>query len=137
MTGWFIFDVGLDINRINNQKPEDIEDFISINIVENQLSEKLFRVRSAANSLVVLGLMGTVIGMILAFQNVSEDSVSSVESLKPLVGFLLSGIGTALYTTLVGAIFSFWLERNIIILNRSGVDLVNAHLSNGNGLPTS
>jgi hypothetical protein len=69
-------------------------------------------VRQVANSLVLLGLIGTVIGFIIALSGVNPDAVSDVKAISPMVSTLLSGMSVALYTTLAGAALNLWLMVN-------------------------
>jgi biopolymer transport protein ExbB/TolQ len=66
-------------------------------------------VKYIANMLVLLGLIGTVLGFIIALSGVSAESAGDVDAIQPMVGALLSGMATALYTTLTGAVLSMWL----------------------------
>ena len=69
-----------------------------------QLSSQITIVRHMANSLVFLGLVGTVIGFIVALFGVDSKSVSSASTAGPMVTKLILGMSIALYTTLVGAV---------------------------------
>jgi hypothetical protein len=74
-------------------------------------------IRHIANSLVLLGLIGTVVGFIIALSGVDPDTVSDVSAISPMVSTLLSGMAVALYTTLVGAALSLWLTVNHHLLS--------------------
>lgn len=63
-----------------------------------------------ANALVNIGLIGTVVGFIIALSGVIPDAANDIEQLKPMLVTLLKGAGIALYTTLVGAIGSLYLK---------------------------
>ena len=69
-----------------------------------QLSSQITIVRHMANSLVFLGLVGTVIGFIVALFGVDSKSVSGALAAGPMITKLILGISIALYTTLVGAV---------------------------------
>ncbi len=62
-----------------------------------------------ANTLVMLGLIGTIVGFIIAFSGVDPESAARIESVGPMVSALISGAGVAMYTTLVGAVGHVWL----------------------------
>lgn len=66
-------------------------------------------VRYLANSLVVLGLIGTVIGFTIALSGVDPDIATDPSTVSPMVANLIEGLSVALYTTLVGAVLSLWL----------------------------
>jgi len=81
-------------------------------------------VRTFANSLVLLGLIGTVLGFIIALSGVDPEAASNVSAVSPMVSRLLSGMSVALYTTLVGAVLNLWLVVNFHLLSAGTVVLV-------------
>lgn len=62
--------------------------------------------------LVELGLIGTVVGFVIAMQGVSATGAADVTGIGPMVTALLSGMGTALFTTLVGSVAALWIKVN-------------------------
>lgn len=62
-----------------------------------------------ANSLVLLGLIGTVVGFVIAFSGVNPEGAAEIESIGPMVSALIAGMGVAMHTTLIGAIGYVWL----------------------------
>lgn len=74
-------------------------------------------IRQIANSLVMLGLIGTVIGFIIALSGVDPAAAGDINAISGMVSTLISGIGVALYTTLAGSVFSLWLTVNYNILH--------------------
>ncbi len=88
------------------------------------LSHRISVVRHTANSLVLLGLIGTVIGFIIALSGIDPQKASEFESISPMVSTLIQGMSTALYTTLVGAVFSLWLMINYHMLATGTVRLI-------------
>ncbi len=95
------------------------------------LSHRVAVVRHIANSLVLLGLIGTVIGFIIALSGVDPQKASEFESISPMVSTLIQGMSTALYTTLVGAVLSLWLMTNYQILVTGTVRLITTLQENG------
>ncbi len=91
-----------------------------------KLSQSISPVRQTANSLVLLGLIGTVIGFIIALSGVDPESASDVSAVGPMISTLISGMSTALYTTLVGSILNVWLMVNYQILAGGMVKLITA-----------
>lgn len=81
-------------------------------------------VRYFANSLVLLGLIGTVVGFVIALSGVDAQSASDVKAISPMVSRLLSGMSVALYTTLVGAALNLWLTVNYHILHGAAATLL-------------
>jgi len=90
------------------------------------LSQRISIVRQTANSLVLLGLIGTVIGFIIALSGVDPDQASDVKAITPMVSTLIQGMSTALYTTLVGAVLNVWLMVNYHLLAGGTVKLISA-----------
>jgi biopolymer transport protein ExbB/TolQ len=72
---------------------------------------------------VFLGLIGTVIGFIIALSGVNAEAAADVSSIGPMVTTLISGMSIALYTTLVGAILNIWLMINYRLLEGGTVTL--------------
>ncbi|MDX1432776.1 MAG: MotA/TolQ/ExbB proton channel family protein [Gammaproteobacteria bacterium] len=83
-------------------------------------------VRHIANSLVLLGLIGTVLGFIIALSGVDPERASDVNAITPMVSTLIQGMSTALYTTLVGAVLNVWLMANHQVLAGGTVKLMTA-----------
>jgi len=77
-----------------------------------RLAHRIAYVRGIAGGLVLLGLIGTVIGFIIALSGVDPAGVSDVKSVAPMVSTLIAGMSTALYTTLVGSVLNIWLTIN-------------------------
>lgn len=67
------------------------------------------QVNEIADALVFLGLIGTVIGMILAVAQIDPNMAGDASAAGEMAGHLLHGIGIALYTTLVGSVYAIWL----------------------------
>ncbi len=77
-----------------------------------KLAQRVAVVRHVAGSLVILGLIGTVTGFIIALSGVQPDQASDVKAITPMISTLISGMSTALYTTLVGSVLNVWLMIN-------------------------
>ena len=89
-----------------------------------KLSQRAGIIRHVAGSLVLLGLIGTVIGFIIALSGVDPEQASDVSSVTPMVSTLIEGMSTALYTTLVGAVLNIWLLINYHLLAGGTVKLI-------------
>ena len=96
-----------------------------------RLADWIAAIRHFANSLVLLGLIGTVIGFIIALSGVDPDAVSDVKSISPMVSQLLSGMAVALYTTLAGATLNLWLMVNHRLLAGATARLVASLVERG------
>ncbi len=99
---------------------------ISANLLRIKMSNHIAVVRHIANTLVFLGLVGTVIGFIVALSGVNPELSATVENVAPMVSTLIKGMSIALYTTLIGAVLHVWLMVNHRILVTGTVHLFNA-----------
>ena len=75
-------------------------------------------VKKIAGFLVLLGLIGTVFGVIYAFTGFDISNIVSVESLGPASATMIKGMKIAFYTTLVGSVLNLWLTVCYHILER-------------------
>jgi len=89
-----------------------------------KLTNNIVVVRHIANALVFLGLIGTVIGFILALSGVDPETASNAENVAAMVATLIGGMSVALYTTLIGAVLYIWLTVAYRILVTGTVDLI-------------
>jgi len=89
-----------------------------------RLSHRISVVRHFANSLVLLGLIGTVVGFIIALSGIDPQKAADFGSISPMVSTLIRGMSTALYTTLVGAVLNLWLSVNYRFLATGTVKLI-------------
>ena len=75
-----------------------------------------------ANMLILLGLIGTVVGFVIAVSGLG-DSLAGGENLQRVQGVLgqiVNGMGVALFTTLVGAILGgLWLQLHYQLLEKA------------------
>ncbi len=91
-----------------------------------KLTQRVAVVRQVAGSLVILGLIGTVIGFIIALSGVEPERAADVKAITPMISTLISGMSTALYTTLVGSVLNIWLMINYHVLAGGTVKLITA-----------
>ncbi len=138
--GHKIWHINQDLNHIKNGDPSKCSDWREYNLLKKERKEstrgsliealkiKLFSniafVKYLANSLVVIGLIGTVVGFIIALSGVDPSIVSDVSAIGPMVSTLITGMSVALYTTLVGSVLNLWLSINYHFLAKGMVDLV-------------
>jgi hypothetical protein len=86
-----------------------------------KLATRLGAIRYMANLLVLLGLVGTVLGFIVALSGIDPAAAGDVNAIRPMVSTLLEGMAIALYTTLIGSILNIWLMFNYRILEQGTV----------------
>ena len=91
-----------------------------------KLTNKIVVVRNVANALILLGLIGTVIGFIIALSGVDPKAAAQVENVAKMISTLISGMSIAPYTTLVGSVLYVWLIVNYGILTSGTVNLIAA-----------
>ncbi|MBX2879151.1 MAG: MotA/TolQ/ExbB proton channel family protein [Granulosicoccus sp.] len=97
----------------------------AIGALRMRLAHRIAAVRHIANVLVLLGLIGTVLGFIIALSGVNPETASDIEGIAPMVSTLIQGMSTALYTTLVGSILNVWLSANYQMLASGTVELMS------------
>jgi hypothetical protein len=76
--------------------------------------------------LVMLGLVGTVVGMRLSVGFIDPQAFRDIELVVPLLKQVISGLYVAIDTTIVGACMALWLDLNLRWVLRPGtVQLIN------------
>lgn len=96
-----------------------------------RLAARIAPIRHLANSLVLLGLTGTVIGFIVALSGVRPDAAADVGAIGPMISTLINGMSIALHTTLVGSLLHLWLMVNVRLLEGGTVKLLIATVELG------
>ena len=96
-----------------------------------KLTDRIAGVRHIADSLIFMGLIGTVIGFIIALSGVDPEAMTEVENVTAMVSTLINGMSVAMYTTLVGAVLYVWLNINFRILVSGTVDLITTAIELG------
>ena len=81
-------------------------------------------IRHIANTLIFLGLIGTVIGFIIALSAVDPNIAADAENVASVIATLIDGMSVALNTTLVGATLYLWLTVNYRVLTSGTVSLI-------------
>lgn len=83
------------------------------------------------DSLIKLGLLGTIIGFILMLATVSVTDNMDVTGLQNIIKNMSAGMGTALYTTLTGLLGSMILALQYLLVDRGADNLIERtlHLS--------
>ena len=94
--------------------------------MRSRIANYISVVRHTADSLVFLGLVGTVIGFIVALSAVDPQSSVSIDNIAPMVATLIKGMSIALYTTLFGSVLHLWLMVNYRMLATGAMHLFNA-----------
>ena len=92
---------------------------------------RLGNIRHLANTIVLIGLIGTVIGFIIALSGVSAEAATDTKAIAPMVSTLILGMAIALYKTLVGSVLNVWLMANYRLLEAGTVHLVTGIIERG------
>ena len=69
-----------------------------------------------ATHVVRIGLLGTVIGLIIAFSAAAQGGSSNPEEIKPMIAAVVNGMYVSLYATLLGISVNLWLKINLRLL---------------------
>ncbi len=77
---------------------------------------KAGHIHDIAEWLVTLGLIGNVVGFVIALSGVDMAAVGSADGAQKIAVSLLAGMGVAFYSTLVGAVTALWTSVNRRIL---------------------
>ncbi len=96
-----------------------------------KLATKINFIKFIANTLVILGLIGTVIGFIIALSGVDGSVSSNPEEISKMITTLIQGMSVALYTTLAGSICSVWLNICYQILSSGANKLLSKIIEAG------
>jgi hypothetical protein len=96
-----------------------------------KLAHRIAPVRHMAGSLVLIGLIGTVIGFIIALSAVDPSAASDPSQIGPMVATLLRGMSMALFKTLLGSILNVWLMLNYRLLEGGAAHLVARVIETG------
>ena len=89
-----------------------------------ELTDRIVSVRHIANTLIFLGLIGTVIGFIIALSAVDPNTAAEAENVASVIATLIDGMSVALNTTLIGATLYLWLTVNYRVLTSGTVSLI-------------
>jgi biopolymer transport protein ExbB/TolQ len=89
-----------------------------------EVTDRIVAVRHIANTLIFLGLIGTVIGFIIALSAVDPNIAADAENVASVIATLIDGMSVALNTTLVGATLYLWLTVNYRVLTSGTVSLI-------------
>ena len=81
------------------------------------IEEKLKLGWFTAESLLALGMIGTVIGFLILLSTAfNEVNVNDPASLKQMLTVMANGMGTSLYTTLTGLVCSLFVKGQLVNL---------------------
>jgi hypothetical protein len=122
MTAYRVWKVGAELDRIKRGQGRVIT-MESERALEIRLFSRISHIQHVANALGLLGLIGTAWGFSLFAVNISPDKVSDASSAGNLVSTLASGLGVAIYATMLGGIFCLWTTCNLQLLRGATASL--------------
>lgn len=85
-------------------------------VARSSIEEGIEWIYTWSTVMALMGLMGTVIGFILALQDVDHTAMNSAESAGRMVATMIGGLGVALWTTLIGLAGAMWAFMNYKLL---------------------
>jgi hypothetical protein len=100
-------------------------------VLRLKLAHRIAPVRHIASTLVLLGLIGTIIGFVIALSGVNQDAVTDPAAIGPMVATLLHGMAMALFKTLVGSVLNVWLMVDYRLLEGGAVHLLTRAIEEG------
>ena len=71
-----------------------------------------------ATHVVRIGLLGTVVGLIMAFSAAKAGGSADLNEIKPMIAAVVDGMYVSLYATLLGIATNLWLKINLRLLGR-------------------
>jgi len=96
-----------------------------INLLADELTNRHALGHFAADTLIKLGLIGTVIGFILMLQPIGDIKQFDPSLMQQLLTAMSSGMAVALYTTLAGLITSILLKIQYYLADETLTQIVN------------
>lgn len=69
-----------------------------------------------ATHVVRIGLLGTVIGLIIAFSAAKAGGSADPNEIRPMIAAVVDGMYVSLYATLLGIATNLWLKINLRLL---------------------
>ncbi len=73
-------------------------------------------VKWVATHVVRVGLLGTVIGLLIAFSSAKSGSSGDPNQIRAMIGTVVEGMYIALFATLFGVASNIWLKINMRLL---------------------
>ena len=118
-------------SRLRRKGANSAGDKIDQGLLASTLRARMFMpiqiVAYVANVLILLGLIGTVVGFVIAVNGLGDSIAggTNIERVQGVLGQIVNGMGVALFTTLVGAILGgLWLQIHYQMLVRAVGGLV-------------
>ena len=114
-------------NKGRNQRGVPVDQNLLATTLRVRLMASVQVVGSVANTLILLGLIGTVVGFVVAVSGLGDSlgQGENVDRVKNVLSQIVNGMGVALFTTLVGSVLGgIWLQVHYQMLLRAVTDFV-------------
>lgn len=117
--------VAIGLERLFFYRSVELKSFASVKALELELTKRLFVIASVASNAPYIGLLGTVLGIMLTFYNLSFDPSADV-------GKIMAGLALALKATAAGLIVALVSVASYnVLLRKTKVLLLQWEIANG------
>lgn len=122
MSAYRVWKIGgeLDRARSGGGRMATVE---SERALEIRMFSRISHLQHIANALGMLGLIGTAWGFSLFAANITPDMVGNASSAGAMVTTLASGLGVAIYATMLGGALCLWTTCNLQLLRGATASL--------------
>ena len=113
--------------KSRNQNGNAIDQGMLASTLRGELVMSIHVIQYISNTLILLGLIGTVVGFVIAVSGlgVTLGQGDDMEQVKGALGQIIDGMSVALFTTLVGSVLGgLWLQVHYQILLKAISTLV-------------
>ncbi len=110
-----------------NQSGGVVDQSLLANVLRARMLLDIHNTQFVANTLILLGLIGTVVGFVIAVSGLGDTigEGENVERIKAVLGQIINGMGVALFTTLVGSVLGgLWLQVHYQMMMKAVLRLV-------------
>ncbi len=122
MSAYRVWKVGDELDRIKSGQGRLVT-VESERALEIRLFSRISHIQHIANALGMLGLIGTAWGFSLFAANITPNMVSNASSAGALISTLASGLGVAIYATMLGGTLCLWTSCNLQLLRGATASL--------------
>jgi hypothetical protein len=122
LSGWRLWKIATEIDLLKQGRGK-VARITSERALELKLFARISHIRHIANAIMMMGLIGTVLGLIHALLSIKGTSIGDAAAASAVIGGLIAGMGTALYMSLAALILSLWLNCNFQLLRTATANL--------------
>lgn len=117
---YYLFTIGLLNTAYENNILHIIETIavvFVVGMVSVFLTKKNMFTVWCMNTMLGLGLIGTIYGLYTSFEGITSSNLGDIQQMVPVIAKVLAGIGAAIWTTITALFFHIWLGGNMILWN--------------------